>query len=135
MIKKLVIYGCEESDEKDKVYLVRYTLFECQFFQICLHVFFRSDASDMHDHPWNFVSLILWNGYTEHVSNKGVVTVSRKYPGMILFRRAKHMHKVELINGRRAISLVLMGKRQRIWGFNTIAGWMDYIKYFKKNKC
>ena len=131
MIKKTVIFGCEERGDYHQPYLTRYTLFERKSFQICLHIFHRSDADDQHDHPWPFVSLILWRGYVEVTGNKR----SRKYPGMLLFRKATHQHRVELVKERKAITLVVMGKRIREWYFFTKEGRMIWQKYFIKKGC
>lgn len=131
MIKKTIIYGCKERGDYDQPYLTRYTLLERKSFQICLHVFHRSDADDLHDHPWPFVSLILWRGYIEDTGN----TRSRKYPGMILFRKATHRHRIELVNNKKAVTLVIMGKRKREWFFFTKHGPVYWRKYFVQKGC
>lgn len=50
----------------NKPYLVRYNLFECELFSIKIHHILLSDDDCQHDHPWSFISVILWGGYTEH---------------------------------------------------------------------
>jgi hypothetical protein len=128
---KKIIYGCEARGDADSPYLTRYTLVNTRMFQLCLHIFHRSDADDMHDHPWNFASLILWRGYNEQT----VMGKKRKVPGMILFRSATHRHRVELVNGKKAISLVVMSRRKRDWGFFTGDGWINWMNYFKQKGC
>lgn len=130
-MRKKVIYGCEGRGDADSPYLTRYTLLDWKRFQLCLHIFHRSDADDMHDHPWPFITLMLWRGYIEHT----LLGKKRKWPGMLLFRKAEHRHRVELVNGKRAISLVLMGKRKREWGFFTLIGWTPWQQYYKDNNC
>ena len=130
-MSKKIIYGCESRGDHDQPYLTRYTLIERKNWQLCLHVFHRSDADEHHDHPWNFISLILWRGYVEETP----VGKKRKYPGMVLFRKAAHRHRVELVNGKKAVSLVLMGKRTRQWGFFTSKGWQSWTRYFIERKC
>lgn len=131
MIKKKIIYGCEERGDFFSPYLTRYTIFECKYFQLCLHVFHRSDGEDMHDHPWRFVSLLLWRGYIEQTPEGK----KRKYPGMILFRNAEHRHRVVLLNGKKAVTLVVMGKRKREWGFFTKTGFINWRRYFVQKGC
>lgn len=132
LLEKKIITGCEERGDYDSVYLVRYTLFACSLFQICLHVFHRSDADDMHDHPWNFVSIMLWHGYIEHTLKH----YKRYYPGMILFRKATHRHRVVLVNGnKKAVTLVLMSKRKREWGFWVKGVWQQWQNYFVDKGC
>lgn len=115
MITKRIVYGCEAHGNANRKYLVRYTLLDCFRLQICLHVFYSSDGTnDFHDHPWLFISLILWQGYIEETPDG---KRRRRWPGMILFRRAIHQHRVELVNEKPAITLVLMGRRKREWYF------------------
>ena len=53
-----------------KPYLERYHLFlidrQSFPFNIFLHKFLKSDPDDLHDHPWDFISIILWGGYWEY---------------------------------------------------------------------
>ena len=51
-----------------RVYLRRWRLWRGRFFSVCLHRFMAPDESECaHDHPWPFVSLVLWGGYVEEV--------------------------------------------------------------------
>lgn len=130
-MKVTQIFGCEGRGDGDQAYLTRYTLFENNSIKVCIHVFHRSDSDELHDHPWNFLSLILWQGYLEQTPTGK----KRKWPLMLLFRKAHHAHRVELINGKKAVTFVIMGKRIRKWGFFTKDGWLDWNTYFEKNRC
>jgi hypothetical protein len=129
--ERKTIYGCEARGDAQSAYLTRWTLFKTHFGQVCLHVFHRSDADDLHDHPWPFLSLILWRGYVEETPRGR----RRAWPGMVLFRQAEHRHRVELINGRPAVTLVVMGRRVREWGFITPRGWQQWREYFRERGC
>lgn len=143
MFKKTIIHGCDARGDGDKPYLTRYTIFEFKNWQMCLHIFHRSDSDEHHDHPWNFTSIILWRGYYEETPELrgnndysiSRVIIKRVYPFNILRRKAEHRHRVVLVNEKPAVSLVFMGKYKRMWGFFTSEGWMDFRKYFIKNKC
>lgn len=130
-MKKKIIYGCEARGDADSAYLTRYTLVDRPNWQLCLHYFYRSDADELHDHPWDFWSLILWRGYIEQTKTGR----QRKWPLMLLHRKAEHAHRVVLVNKKPAITLVLMFKRRREWGFFTPKGWQLWNKYFKENGC
>lgn len=143
-MKKTIIHGCESRGDAELPYLTRYTLFSCNRFQILLHIFHRSDADELHDHPWNFVTIPLWRGYYEErdeiiVNEDLEVTVKRvRQPIKVLrsyYRPAEVAHRVVLKNNKKAITLVITGKRFRMWGFYTASGWMNFVKYFKTNKC
>lgn len=128
---KKMIYGCDARGDGNSLYLARYTLIDRPGWKLNVHVFHRSDADDLHDHPWPFVSLILWRGYIEHTPQGR----RRQWPGMLLFRRAGHAHRVELVDGKPAVTLVLVGKRHREWGFFTPAGWVEWTRYFREKGC
>lgn len=126
-----LIKGCEERGDKNIPYMTRYYLINSKLFQLCIHIFHRSDADDFHDHPWRFISLILWRGYIEET----FISKKRVYPGMILLRKANHIHRVELVKGKKAITLVFMGKYTRQWGFYVKEVFIQWQKYFKQNGC
>jgi hypothetical protein len=132
MIKTKIIYGCEESPADRLPYMTRITFFEKPWGQLCLHIIHRSDwARDLHDHPWDFISLILWRGYREVTETSS----KRTWPGMLLFRRAEHRHRVELPAGKTVISLVFMFKYKRMWGFWTEGKFMNWRNYEKAKGC
>lgn len=155
-----VIYGCESRGDAHLPYLTRYTLLSCRAFQVCVHVFHRSDHQDMHDHPWSFASLILWRGYVEEspcAQCKGIGFVPlfdfrdrfmrcpecqasgrirvRRRPLSLAFRKAAHVHRVELIEGRPAVTLTVMGPYCRTWGFWIGHKWTEWREYFAKMGC
>jgi hypothetical protein len=140
LFKRKIITGCEERGDGDVPYMTRWILLETRFGNLYLHVFHRSDYRVFHDHPWDFVSLILWRGYIEDVRREQYIpsviySVSRKWPGMLLFRRAEHQHHVVLINEKPAVSLVFTRPKRRIWGFIIDGQWESFKEYFRKLGC
>src|SRR6266853_6456811 len=77
------------SDVIDTNYMRRWTI-ETPLGQIRLHHILRSDNDrHYHDHPFDFVSLILSGGYIEHRPNQP----QRLYlPKSVLVRKAKDLH-------------------------------------------
>ncbi|RIV23632.1 hypothetical protein DYU11_11665 [Fibrisoma montanum] len=149
MISKKIIYGCEGRGDAGIPYLTRYTLIQRKTWQLCLHVFHRSDHPDFHDHPWNFWTLVLWRGYIERLPGG---KSRRIWPGMLLYRPATHAHWVQLhpiydrntqdrakigkrLGERTAVTLCLMGRRRRVWGFFTEGSWVTWYNYFIKKGC
>jgi hypothetical protein len=117
-------------DLPDDPYLVRWTLFSCPWFQVLLHRFLRSDSAAVHDHPWSFVSLVLWRGYRETLQpsvGPWPEQQIRRRPFSIAFRRAEDRHRVVLdVEGwtpersgpvLQAWTLVCTGPRRREWFF------------------
>ena len=143
-IKRKIIYGCESRGDGHSPYLTRWTLLENMIGAVYLHKFHRSDSPEHHDHPWAFASLILWRGYLEEVplfstmepSDKVFATRRRRvWPGMFLFRRAAHAHRVVLVKEKPAWTLVVRGPYVRDWGFFTKSGWQRWKEYFTERGC
>ena len=128
----------------DRPYLDRMRLLDTRLFGIYLHRFLSSDDVCLHDHPWPFISIILRGGYSEQTpfgtiknpdsSNAEVET--KWYPPLsVLFRPATWTHRIVIDSRRPPISLVIRGKRARMWGFYTLRGWVPWRQYAKKDQC
>lgn len=85
-------------------------------FNMFLHQFKKSDDAGLfHDHPWDFMSIILTEGYYEHTPEKGRVWHG---PGSIIFHKADDLHWVELKPGSKPVTLFIhFKKREQPWGF------------------
>lgn len=109
--------GWEEIGEK----FTRFFLFKSRFFNVYLHKLNAPNwHPECHDHPWSFLSIILRRGYLEKAwydgggyMEQGWVT-KKIYPGMVIWRRAEHVHNV-VTNGT-AWSLIITGPKRRQWG-------------------
>ena len=147
MFKKIIIHGCDGQGDGDSPYLTRWYLFKCPWGQLCLHYFHRSDNADaLHSHPWSFLTLILWRGYTEYYVNYKEpchylrpVKKRRIYPGMIFYRPREWTHRVELLENKPAVTLVWMGIKESRWGFYTPTEteeiYEDFEDYFERLGC
>lgn len=143
-------------------YLTRWHLIgsPASAFHVMLHRFNRSDRDrETHDHPWDFISVILWGGYTEvtpdgryrqKILRDGGESVpewfakwthaslkSRRFywPGSILFSPARWAHRIEIEPGKKAWSLVIAFKKKRSWGFFTREGWTPWRKFTSSRDC
>jgi hypothetical protein len=134
----------DQDDPNSEPYLNRWFILRRKWlpFQVYLHQILRSDHDrDLHDHPWWFVTFILWGGYVEHQPwPRGTdfdcetpdYKAYRRWPGMILFRRATHLHRLELT--KPAWTLVIRGRSNREWGFVTAWGWMPWQEYLRRRR-
>lgn len=109
-------------------YLTRWTLLGRRFEgkgrrAVFLHRFQRSDADEMHDHPWPFCSIILAGGYWEKTpapgwkAGDGPTQLKWYGPGAVLHRPARWIHSVVLPEGRDCWTLVIRGVKVKSWGF------------------
>lgn len=170
-MRKTIIKGCDSRGDGEEPYLTRWDIFRRKHLHIYLHKFHRSDSQELHDRPWNFISIILWRGYIEETfvkppqlhpvkkfifydkvipekssytalylqQKKTIDDLGRKrkriYPGQIIFRRATHAHRVELLNNKPAYTLLINFGYVRQWGFFTKNYWQHFVSYFNDNQC
>lgn len=145
LFKKQVITAVDNDGRDTGPYLIRWA-FTTPLFGIKLHHILRSDEDrDLHDHPWSFLSLILWGGYWEHrafieshnckydirLAGKPVTIRRWHGPGSVLWRPAPSPHRLELLLGRSAWTLVFTGPKKREWGFRTVCGWIPWTTYWR----
>ncbi len=126
---QLITDGCEGSETDGQLYLKRWFIYNDNSGpvnkpHIYLHHIVRSDRDrEFHDHPWKFVAIILWGGYTEETS-KGREFIR---PGRIISRPATWQHRVQL--DKPSWSLVFTGKKERSWGFWTKDGFLGWKEW------
>lgn len=138
--EKFVILRAGPPGSPVDPYLTRYTLLGKRFegtWGVYLHHFHRSDQDDPHNHPWNFVSVILSGGYWEKTPASGQPLGSGRLqrrwygPGRILRRPATWVHAVEVPGGSTpVVTLIFRGPKRQSWGFFCKHGyrpWRDYL--------
>jgi hypothetical protein len=102
-----------------------------RLFNIYLHKFLRDDDDRaLHDHPWISLSIVLRGGYIEHMPG----AIKRRKAGQVVFRRATHAHRVELLRDGFCLAeevvpawtLFITGPKVREWGFHCPQGWRHW---------
>jgi hypothetical protein len=100
------------------------------------HRILRADAGrDLHDHPFDFHSFILWGGYTEEIPCNlpqlrefKARLVNHFRAGDVIFRKAEDAHALTAVLPG-TLTLVICGKKKREWGFLTDQGWVHWREY------
>lgn len=88
------------------------------------HHILKSDLLDLHDHPWDFVSIILSGTYVETTP-----TTEQEFgPGSVLVRKAEQLHRLTLPSGP-VWTFIVVGPARRQWGFATDQGWTHWQHY------
>ena len=117
------------------LYLRRWYIVSTPWFGIYLHHIYRHDLDRaLHDHPWNFLSLILWGGYTEErAASDGDRYVVKRKRWSLARRKATDLHAITEIDRSPTWTLCLVGRRQRVWGFlvpdDVGTQWVDWETY------
>lgn len=112
--------------------------FRTPFFTVRLHHILRSDQDrELHDHPWDFTSLILSAGYWEYRPARAgrlglsppFCEIERRWcrPLSVVCRKAEDAHRLELT--RPVWTLVITGRKRRDWGFYTKDGWVHWRQW------
>ena len=131
------------------VYLDRLRLLQTPYFGIYLHWINGPDPDpDPHDHPWNFWSFILWGGYTEVYYNTQHNLFShnlRHWARWSWHRMSARgvAHRIWKVHPH-TMTLIIVGRRQRDWGFWTDGGamrlggkrmtkWVSWEEYEKRS--
>jgi hypothetical protein len=113
----------------------RKRLVQTPLFSVYLHHLLRPDADrDLHDHPWSFLTLILRGGYVEDHSTGGKPgTRAWKRFSVHQMRAKVDRHRIISVEPN-TLTLVLLGRHKRDWGFYTPSGWVNYRNYLGLDK-
>lgn len=105
------------------LYMRRWRIGPRNFIGIRLHHILQSDNDRWpHDHPFDFISIILKGGYIEHQPDGSSIYYG---PGSIIVRKAEDLHQLELLD-KPTWTLVIRGKIRRKWGYMTDSGWIPW---------
>ena len=121
-----------DYDHPERSYLTRYRIVQTPWFAVYVHRFDGPDPRPtLHDHPWNFVSLVLRGGYVEatgYLSSQAVTGFDGKVRtalngyrflriGHLNRKRARNTHTIVRLLRVPTWTLMLVGRRQRVWGY------------------
>lgn len=98
--------------DTDGNYLTRWRIVQTPWFAVMIHRFDGPDPRPtLHDHPWPFLSIVLRGGYVE-----------RTLTGARCVRHLNHkaatgLHSIRSLLRTPTWTLMLCGKRCRVWGY------------------
>ena len=106
-------------DDPTQTYLSRLRIVQTPWCALYLH---RMDGPDsrptLHDHPWNFVSLILRGGYVERRLDPTTMRVTERHRVRWVNRVRTHdAHAITTLLRVPTWTLLLVGPRRRTWGY------------------
>lgn len=118
------------------VYLRRLILLQTPWFSFYVHWINEPDSDrHLHNHPWNFWSYILRGGYVERVAHDPTHNIKST---ITTFRELLSLHKMPLASAHRieqvlpgTVTVVVTGRRVRVWGFFTDAGFIPWRRYLR----
>lgn len=111
--------------DTDGNYLTRWRIVQTPLFGVYLHRFEGPDPRPtLHDHPWNFISFVLRGGYTEFTPPTGYER-GYAYPRRVRRvnrKRATDLHWITTLDRVPTWTLMLVGRRKRVWGYKEPDG-------------
>jgi hypothetical protein len=125
---------------------MRRWIFQTPFGTVRLHNILRADIDrDLHDHPFDFVSIILRGGYSEISKASGFAItgnmefgagIPRFLPAKVRTYRPGNTNRKACLDIHRIVevlpntwTLVFTGPRLRTWGFHTDQGFVPWREY------
>jgi hypothetical protein len=116
-----------QYDKPLENYLTRWRIIQTPFFAVYLHKITAPDSRPtLHDHPWNFLSVVLRGGYHEVRRYDGRGDFERDdfewlpsehHIRRFNFKRATDTHYITVLDRNPTWTLLLVGRRKREWGF------------------
>lgn len=134
----------EIKSKEGEVHFRRWRILSTPWFSIYIHGIYKADEDlHLHDHPWDYVSIVLKGFFTEKTLNynfikdeKGISAwrnASRNEdvigPTRIIKRKAEQFHTIESLHGKSVYTLFFTGKRRREWGYDVDGKWIDHKTY------
>jgi hypothetical protein len=119
-------------------YLARRRIIQTPWFGIFVHQIFREDQDrDPHDHPFAFLTLILWRGYTERYwpdkRNLARYRDRVRHLGSLRFVPRRGAHIITAVHrpapGKPVWTVVFVGRDHDDWGFWTSDGYVPWQEY------
>ena len=104
----------------DEDSLVRLRVIQTPWFGIYVHRIGTPDSRPtLHDHPWNFVSIVLRGGYDEAVPpvSGGDFYAVTRHVRRVNRKRAEDFHWIDRLDRTPTWTLMLVGRRRRTWGY------------------
>lgn len=116
-----------------ELHFKRFAIIDCKYFGVYIHRVYKKDEDDhLHDHPWNYSSLIIkgWMLETtlDHEGSRITNLVKR---WTYTSRNQKHFHKISYVSSGGLTTLFFRGPRISEWGYEMSGYWVDNVKYRK----
>jgi hypothetical protein len=116
-----------DLDRPERNYLRRLRVVQTPWFGVYLHKFDGPDSRPtLHDHPWNFVSIVLRGGYVERRAYDGRDHHVRR----LNVKRGEGLHWIDRLTRTPSWTLMLVGRRRREWGYVDPDGsWTHFMAH------
>ena len=122
----------EIKSKTGDIHFKRWEILKTRWGSIWLHAIYKADQDKhLHNHPWDFTSVVLKGSYYEQTSlgNK------KQYPGKINIRNGEEHHKILELLSPVVYTLFFVSAPKRQWGYKVEGKFIDHETYREmKNK-
>ena len=122
----------EIKSKAGDIHFKRWQILKTRWGSIWLHAIYKADQDKyLHNHPWDFTSVVLKGSYYEQTSlgNK------KQYPGKINVRDGSEYHKILELESEVVYTLFFVSEPKRQWGYRVRGEFIDHETYRElKNK-
>ena len=126
----MIFKKIKEIISKDGVlHFRRWQVLGTPWFTINLHGIYHEDEErDLHNHPFDFISIVLFGSYTEKL-NSGKTNERKIFN--IAKRKSDVFHKIEKLHSKKIFTLNLMWNRKKEWGYLVDGKLIEHDLYRK----
>lgn len=116
----------EIRSKSGELHFQRWAVLQTRFGSVYLHYIPKGDQDKhCHDHPWDFLSIVLTGGYMELRDGE----VSLRSPGSGAYMKASGTYHKILDVVKPAWTLVFSSAPKHDWGYWTEEGWVQNAVY------
>ena len=116
----------EIKSKNGEVHFRRWEILKTRWGSIWLHAIYKADQDKhLHNHPWDFKSLVLKGSYLEQ-TEKGII---KQHPGKFNSRNGESYHKILELLSPVVYTLFFVSPIKREWGYNVDGKFIDHITY------
>lgn len=122
------------DENNGREFLKRWRLLQTPLFSVFLHRMQVPDpGTDLHDHPWGFLSIVLCGGYHERTADARRPWHERhrhRRRWSIAGVRLDEVHSIDTLDRSPTWTLVVTGPTRRRWGFMVGSTWQDWEREY-----
>lgn len=111
-----------------ELHFQRYAIFETPILSLYIHKIYKRDEDlHLHNHPWNFITMVLDGGYEELLPNGK----RNKIPGTISWMSRNGYHKINQIIAGPVTTIFLSFGKWMPWGYDVNGNHVESNLYRK----
>jgi hypothetical protein len=118
----------EIKSKSGKLHFRRWEILKTPWFSIWIHGIYAPDEDKhLHNHPWDFKSIVLKGNYIEETENGYII----QHPGKYNSRNGEDFHKIKQLISESVYTLFISTPVKRDWGYKVDGAFIKHDEYRK----